>query len=125
MQDINEQLEILKAGIGKRFDKDEEKILELFEKQNSFHDFFKQIQKTAELMNGVYDKMSSLVNKIEVHERDLIKIASELEKIKENGVPSNNNSGTGEIDYNRLVNKLVKASQDIIKNEIQFAFKNK
>ena len=125
MQDINEQLEILKAGIGKRFDKDEEKILELFEKQNSFHEFFKQIQKTAELMNGAYDKMSSLVNKIEVHERDLIKIASELEKIKENGVPSNNNSGTGEIDYNRLVNKLVKASQDIIKNEIQFAFKNK
>lgn len=125
MQDINEQLEILKAGIGKRFDKDEEKILELFEKQNSFHDFFKQIQKTAELMNGVYDKMSSLVNKIEVHERDLIKIASELEKIKENGVPSNNNSGTGEIDYNKLVNKLAKASQDIIKNEIQFTLKNK
>lgn len=119
MKEIEEELELLKEGISKRFNTNEDKILSLIEKQSDFFKLMQQLQKTSTMINGVYDKMTQIVNKIESHERDLNKIASTLDEIEKHGVKNNNSKSSENIDYDKLVKLLIKASKDVIKNEIQ------
>lgn len=113
------EIEELKEGISKRFDINEEKILSLYEKQNDFFRLMQQLEKTSSMINGVYDKMTQIVNKIESHERDLNKIASTLDEIEKHGVKNNNSKSSENIDYEKLVKLLIKTIKDVIKNEVQ------
>lgn len=119
MREIEEELELLKEGISKRFNTNEDKILSLIEKQSDFFKLMQQLQKTSTMINGVYDKMTQIVNKIESHERDLNKIASTLDEIEKHGVKNNNSKSSENIDYEKLVKLLIKTSKDVIKNEVQ------
>ncbi len=119
MKEIEEELELLKEGISKRFNTNEDKILSLIEKQSDFFKLMQQLQKTSTMINGVYDKMTQIVNKIESHERDLNKIASTLDEIEKHGVKNNNSKSSENIDYEKLVKLLIKTSKDVIKNEVQ------
>ena len=119
MKEIEEELELLKEGISKRFNTNEDKILSLIEKQSDFFKLMQQLQKTSTMINGVYDKMTQIVNKIESHERDLNKIASTLDEIEKHGVKNNNSKSSENIDYDKLIKLLIKTSKDVIKNEVQ------
>lgn len=98
MKEIEEELELLKEGISKRFNTNEDKILSLIEKQSDFFKLMQQLQKTSTMINGVYDKMTQIVNKIESHERDLNKIASTLDEIEKHGVKNNNSKSSENIE---------------------------
>lgn len=117
--------EELAKGFAERFDKNESKILEFEKKLGDFHNFFKVMNETGERMTSLITKMEEVINVVESHERDLKVIANQIETIKKDGVKTDSLSPNGTIDYDKLVNKLVKACQDIIQNEIQFAIKNK
>ena len=117
--------EELAQGFSKRFDLNESKLLDFEKKMGDFHNFFKLMNETAERMTSLIAKMEETIKVVESHERDLKVIVDEIEKIKKDGVKTESINSNSNIDYDKLVNKLIKASQDIIQTEIQLAIKNK
>ena len=116
MQEFKEQ-------VHERFNVAEGQILDIHKKIEELFVFLKKTQSTAEVMKEAIEKIQNINNVLKSNQRDLKNLANIVNDFEANGIKSN--SSSGEIDYDLLVKKLVKANMDIIKYEVDFALKNK
>lgn len=110
-------------AIAERFDKNESEIIELHEKMGKFFKFYQLMQESGEKMNNLITRLQNINSTLDMHNNAISQIEQILNDFKENGVGEKTTKQ--DINYDVLVKKLVKATQDIIINEIQFALKNK
>ncbi len=116
-------MEEFKNLVHQRFNIVEDRILDIEKRIDEIFMILKLTEATAKTMNEAIEKIQGINKILKSNERDIRSLAEVVSEFEANGIKSN--SSSGEIDYDLLVKKLVKANRDIIQSEIQFALKQK
>ncbi len=109
--------------ISERFNKIEDSLIMAHQKIDNINGYLKQIESVGEKMSDSIERITSVKEVLNVHERALEGIQKALNDFSEFGFK--NADENNKIDYDLLLKKLAKTNKDIIMNEVQFFLKQK